>query len=53
MEGVETLGTGELRPAAGGTELTLTHDLLPSENARGLHEKGWPSSLGCHEAELG
>ena len=52
MEGVETLVTVEFRPVEGGTELTLTHDLLPSENARDLHEKDWTSSLGCLESAL-
>ena len=52
MEGIETVVTVELRPVGDGTELTLTHDLLPSENSRDMHRKGWTSSLGCLETAL-
>ncbi len=33
----------------GGTLLTLTHERLPSQNARDLHEKGWIGTLDCLE----
>jgi uncharacterized protein YndB with AHSA1/START domain len=35
----------ELRPIAGGTELTLTHSALFSEETRRSHEDGWSGAL--------
>lgn len=34
-----------LRPFDGGTELTLTHERLPDEEARLSHERGWNGLL--------
>ena len=42
----ETLVTVEFRPRAnGGTDVVLTHEGLPDENARTRHEHGWVLSL--------
>jgi uncharacterized protein YndB with AHSA1/START domain len=35
----------ELRAVAGGTELTLTHSALFSEETRRSHEEGWSGAL--------
>jgi uncharacterized protein YndB with AHSA1/START domain len=35
----------DLRPIAGGTELTLTHSALFSEETRRSHEEGWSGAL--------
>jgi uncharacterized protein YndB with AHSA1/START domain len=43
--GLETLVTVELRSVADGTELSLTHDLLPTEPIRTTHEDGWSATL--------
>lgn len=52
----ETLVTFFLRPVDGGTELTLTHERLPDEEARASHDLGWnglldklPGFLGVKE----
>lgn len=42
----ETLVTVEFHERGGSTEVVLTHDLFPSEEARAEHEKGW---AGCLE----
>ncbi len=47
MAGIETLVTIELAEVSGETELTLTHEKLPSQNARDLHSQGWTSSFIC------
>jgi uncharacterized protein YndB with AHSA1/START domain len=47
LEGLETLVTIELRETDGGTELTLTHEGLPSPTAREKHEGGWIGCLDC------
>ncbi len=47
LEGLETVVTVELREADGGTELTLLHEGLPTDVARGKHEGGWVSSFDC------
>jgi uncharacterized protein YndB with AHSA1/START domain len=39
--GVESLVTVELSEQAGGTEVVLTHEQLPSEEKRDAHEGGW------------
>ncbi len=45
--GVETLVTLAFHDRGGQTELDLTHELLPGERARELHEQGWSSSFDC------
>ena len=47
MAGVETVVTLAFRAAGDGAELSLTHEGLPSESSRGLHEQGWSSSFEC------
>ncbi len=47
MAGIETLVTIELAEASGETELTLTHEKLPSQEFRELHGQGWTSSFTC------
>ena len=41
--GSETLVTVELRPVDEDTELTLTHEGLPDDEARDNHRHGWGS----------
>jgi uncharacterized protein YndB with AHSA1/START domain len=41
----ETLVTLALKAVAGGTELTLTHERLPSEESRSGHAQGWANFL--------
>jgi uncharacterized protein YndB with AHSA1/START domain len=41
----ETLITVEFRDLAGKTEMTFTHDGLPSPKSRENHSKGWTSCL--------
>jgi uncharacterized protein YndB with AHSA1/START domain len=41
----ETLVTLALRPVGGGTELTLTHERLPSDESRSGHAQGWTNFL--------
>ncbi len=52
LEGLETIVTIELRKKDGGTELTLLHEGLPTDVARGKHEGGWVSSFDCLERFL-
>ena len=47
LAGIETLVTLEFTAAGGETELTLTHEKLPSQNALDLHNQGWISSFIC------
>lgn len=47
MAGVETLVTIELAEAGAGTELTLTHERLPSQEFLDRHRHGWTSSFAC------
>ncbi len=47
MAGMETLVTIEFGAAGAETELTLTHEKLPSQNSLDLHNQGWTSSLNC------
>ena len=47
MAGVETLVTIELAEAGAETELTLTHEKLPSQNSIDHHGKGWTSIFNC------
>ena len=48
-----TLVTFRLEPFDGGTELTLTHECLPDEEARLSHERGWTGLLDKLPAFLG
>jgi uncharacterized protein YndB with AHSA1/START domain len=41
----ESLVTFRLEPFDGGTELTLTHEHLPDEEARASQEEGWSGLL--------
>ena len=41
----ETLVTVEFRDLAGSTEVVVTHELFPSDKARGDHDKGWNGCL--------
>jgi uncharacterized protein YndB with AHSA1/START domain len=43
--GHETLVTLELRPAKGGTNLSLTQQAFESAKARGSHKWGWASTF--------
>jgi uncharacterized protein YndB with AHSA1/START domain len=54
MAGIETLVTIELAGAGAGaeTELTLTHEKLPSQNAIDLHKQGWTSSFICLDGAI-
>ena len=47
MAGAETLVTIELAEAGAETELTLTHEMLPSQNSIDHHGKGWMSIFNC------
>ncbi len=47
MAGIETLVTIELAEAGTETELTLTHEMLPSQNSIDHHGKGWMSIFNC------
>ena len=44
-ENHNSIVTVELSDAAGGTELRLLHEHLPSEESRDNHDDGWKSSL--------
>lgn len=52
LEGVETQVTIEFKAQGDGTELTLTHELLPTENAVEMHNIGWTGSFDCLAIEL-
>lgn len=52
LKGLESFVTVELREKDGGTELTLTHDGLPTERAREMHGFGWTGSFNCLERFL-
>ncbi len=47
MAGMETLVTIEFAAAGAETELTLTHEKLPSQNSLDMHKQGWTSSFNC------
>jgi uncharacterized protein YndB with AHSA1/START domain len=47
MADVETLVTIDLAEAGTETELTLTHEMLPSQNSIDHHGKGWMSIFNC------
>jgi uncharacterized protein YndB with AHSA1/START domain len=42
----ETLVTVEFRGEGDQTEISVTHALLPTEEARQAHADGWNGSLG-------
>ena len=44
-EDPESKVTVELRPVAGGAELTFTHAMLPDEEARISHQEGWTGAI--------
>jgi uncharacterized protein YndB with AHSA1/START domain len=44
--GEESVVTVELRAMGTQTELTLTHELLPDEDSRTRHQRGWESIIG-------
>lgn len=48
----DTLVTVEFREAGGGTEVVLTHALLPNETQRQNHTNGWTSTLDRLAAAL-
>ena len=50
FEGLETLVTLEFAEQGDATEVRLTHEMLPDENACDLHRQGWSSSLDCLDA---
>jgi len=52
LEGVETRVTLDFADKDGGTELTLTHELLPTETAVKMHNVGWSGSFNCLAVEL-
>ncbi|WGM39116.1 SRPBCC domain-containing protein [Caulobacter sp. NIBR1757] len=49
----DSLVTFLLKPVDGGTELTLTHEQLPSEPLRVSHARGWAGFLDELSAFLG
>ncbi len=53
MAGIETLVTIELAAAGAETELTLTHEKLPSQNALDMHSQGWTSTFNCLDRVIG
>lgn len=48
----ETLLTIELVARGKDTEVVLTHEGFPDEDARAQHDKGWTSTLACLDAAL-
>ncbi len=52
LKGLETVVTVELRERDGGTDLTLVHEGLPTDLARGKHEGGWVGCFDCLERFL-
>ena len=52
LEGVETRVTVDFADKDGGTELTLTHELLPTDTAVEMHTIGWTGSFDCLAIEL-
>ena len=51
-ENANTLVTVELTPVQGGTELRLTHEMLPTLENRTAHMGGWMNMLDHLEAAL-
>ncbi|MBT3305565.1 MAG: SRPBCC domain-containing protein [Alphaproteobacteria bacterium] len=52
LEGVETRVTLDFAGRDGGTELTLTHELLGTADAVEMHNVGWTGSFNCLAIEL-
>ena len=52
LAGIETLVTMEFAAVGGATELTLTHEGLPSETAREKHGEGWTGSFASLDRVL-
>jgi len=48
----ETLLTIDFAEVNGGTEITLTHEKIPSEELRQAHTGGWQGTLECLEEYL-
>lgn len=48
----ETLLTAEFAEVDGGTEITLTHERIPTEELRQAHTGGWQGTLECLEEYL-
>jgi len=46
-EYAETLVTVEFKPVGVATEVSLTHQYIPSEKSRECHEDGWTGSFKC------
>jgi uncharacterized protein YndB with AHSA1/START domain len=46
----ETLVTVEFNDLGGSTEIVLTHELFPTNDAKEAHEQGWASCLNRIEA---
>jgi uncharacterized protein YndB with AHSA1/START domain len=49
----ETLVTVEFAAQGAGTQMVLTHELFPNEEARDNHNKGWTGCLASLETFLG
>ncbi len=47
QSGHETRVTIAFQDAAGGTEVTLTHELFENVEQRNMHEMGWSSTFVC------
>ena len=52
LAGIESLVTIELREAAGGTELVLIHEDLPTTAAQEKHQGGWIACFDSLDAYL-
>ncbi|MFQ5912546.1 MAG: SRPBCC domain-containing protein [Nitrospinota bacterium] len=52
MDVGESLVTVEFRERGGETEVSLTHELLPTDEARQAHSEGWNGCLGRLETSL-
>lgn len=49
----DSLVTVDFLARAGGTEVVVTHEKLPSDVAVGQHREGWAACLGGLEAQFG
>ncbi|HJO72705.1 MAG TPA: SRPBCC domain-containing protein [Rhodospirillales bacterium] len=52
MAGVETIVEVDFKATDAGTEITVLHRRLPSEEAREAHTGGWNSSFVCLDRHL-